>query len=508
MYASFKLVFYIDSNYYENNVNEYIIFVLLNFQSKKTLGLFPNSNIKFHIIGIGGIGMSAIAHVLHDHGYYVQGSDLSENANVKKLKELGVKCFIGGHDSKNIENIDVVAYSTAVKKDNPEFILASESDSIILMSRHQILHQIIYNSYNVCVSGMHGKTTTSSMIALIFEYAKSNFLAMIGGIMQYNQSNTIIHKNFDWAVIEADESDDTFIKVPSMVSIITNISPEHLDYHLTFDVIKNKFVEFINNVHPLGFAVLCIDDKDVSKMISQANHNRIITYSVSDNRADYYGNNIKMEIYNDEKDEGRIRMSFDVYHQNEFLDKFYINIFGEFNISNCLASIASSHKLGIDLEIIKKALFDFRSTKRRFDILGKFKNKAIVIDDYAHHPREIEVVVNTASEFAKFYNSKLIVVLQPHRYTRLQKLQDNFIEVLSSRNIDNLIIIPVYSSGEKEIMGINSENLSKQIQDSTFCENFEKLKESLSNLSVQENDIILLMGAGDISGMAYELVKN
>jgi UDP-N-acetylmuramate--alanine ligase len=482
--------------------------MLLNFQSKKNLGFFPNSDLKFHIIGIGGIGMSAIAQVLYSHGYYVQGSDLNKNANIEKLQSLGIKCMIGEHNENNINGMDIVAYSSAVKKDNPEFAATlAQPDKIILMSRHQILHQIICNSYNVCVSGMHGKTTTSSMISLIFEYAKANFLSIIGGIMQYNQSNTIIHKNFDWSVIEADESDDTFIKIPSMVSIVTNISPEHLDYHLTFDIIKNKFIEFINNVHPLGFAVLCIDDQNVAKIVKQTDHQRIITYSVSNKNANYFANNIKMEIYNDENNEGKIRMSFDIYAQNQFLDKFYINIFGQFNISNCLAAIASSHRLGINLQIIKKALFDFRSTKRRFDILGKFQNKAIIIDDYAHHPREIEVVLDTASEFAKFYKSRLVVVFQPHRYSRLQKLQDDFIQALSSDKITNLIIMPVYSSGEKEIMGINSENLSKQIQNSILHNNFGELKSYLSNYSFEQNDIILFMGAGDISNMAHELNK-
>jgi UDP-N-acetylmuramate--alanine ligase len=478
----------------------------LSIKSKKNLGFFPHSEIRFHIIGIGGIGMSAIAQVLHNHGYYVQGSDLKENNNIKKLRELGVECLIGDHSESNVKNIDIVAYSSAVKKDNPELVFASKSKKIILMSRHQILHQIICNSYNVCVSGMHGKTTTSSMISLIFEYAKVNFLAVIGGIMQYNQSNTIIHKNFDWSVIEADESDDTFIKIPSMLSIVTNISPEHLDYHLTFNVIKNKFLEFINNTHVLGFAVLCIDDIDVSKMINQVSHNRVITYSVLSKDADYYANNIKMEIYKDEKNEGKVRMNFDVYYKNTFLDNFYINIFGQFNISNCLAAIASSHQLNVDLSIIKSALFDFRSTKRRFDILGKFQEKGIVIDDYAHHPREIEVVINTANDFAKFYQSRLIVVFQPHRYSRLQKLQDNFVEILSSKNIDKLIIMPVYSSGEKEIMGINSENLTKQIKNSMFCKNFEELNDVLIDIKIQENDIILFMGAGNITDMAQELV--
>ncbi len=482
----------------------------INHSSKKNLGLFPDFKLTFHIIGIGGIGMSAIAHVLHEHGFNVQGSDLSENHNIKKLQSLGVKCFIGPHKAENIEGADIVAYSSAVKKDNVEFVAASNNEQVILMSRHQILGQIIYNSYNVCVSGMHGKTTTSSMVALIFEYAKIKFLAMIGGIMQYNQSNAIVHKNFDWGVIEADESDDTFIKIPSMVSIITNISPEHLDYHLTFENIKNKFVEFINNVHPLGFVVVCIDDNEVSKMIVQANHKRIVTYSVKEKNADYFADNIKMEMYYDEKNEGKIRMAFDVYRKNQFLEKFYINIFGQFNISNCLASIASSYELGINVEIIKKAFFDFKSTKRRFDILGKFQNKAIVIDDYAHHPREIDVVINTAYDFAQFYKSKLIVVLQPHRYTRLQKLQDSFIEALSSDKIDKLIILPVYSSGEKEISGVNSENFAKQINDAIYCPNFDELKKLLSgsDFAIKENDIILMMGAGDITSMAYDLANS
>ena len=480
----------------------------INFLSKKQLGLLPDLKITIHIIGIGGIGMSAIAHVLHEHGFDVQGSDLNENQNIKKLKERGIRCFIGAHNAENINNAHIVAYSSAVKKDNVEFIAASNNDKIILMSRHQILGQIIYNSYNVCVSGMHGKTTTSSMISLIFEYAKIKFLAMIGGIMQYNQSNCIVHKDFEWAVIEADESDDTFIKIPSMVSIITNISPEHLDYHLTFDNIKNKFVEFINNVHPLGFAILCIDDKDVSNMIHQSNHKRIVSYSINDKNADYFADNIKMEMYYDDNGNGKIRMAFDVYCRGKFLDRFYINIFGQFNISNCLASIASSYELGIDIEIIKNALFDFKSTKRRFDIIGKLQNKAIVIDDYAHHPREIDVVINTAYDFAQFYKSRLIVVLQPHRYTRFQKLQDSFIEVLSSKKIDILIVMPVYSSGEKEISGVNSENFAKQIDDCIYCPDFNNLKIILlsEKISIHENDIILMMGAGDITNMAYELI--
>ncbi len=500
----------------------------LFINSHPIIGLIPNiENLTIHIIGIGGIGMSAIAEVLHKNGVIVQGSDVKENDNIKRLQNFGIQCFIG-HDSKNIESADIVAYSTAVKHDNVEYKAAIESNKI-LMSRHQILREIIIKSWNICISGMHGKTTTSSIIALIFEYARIqygfendlsmdsrspnkppnnplDFIAIIGGVMQYNQSNVIAYDNFKWSVIEADESDDSFINIPSTVAIVTNISPEHLDYHLTFDSIREKFTKFLRNVPYYGFGVVCIDDKEVEKIAinvkAKSNQKKIFTYSMINEKADYYANNIK--THNN-------KISFDVICRHEFISNFEINIFGDFNINNCLAAIATANELKIDLNIIKKALYDFRSTKRRFEILGNYK-EAIVIDDYGHHPRELEVVIKTAKDLASSHQSKLILIFQPHRYTRLQKLFDEFVKILSTDQIGQLILLPTYSAGEEKILGVDSDYLAKNIKNKNkvmVCKNnFIEIKNILDNLGIQKNDIILFMGAGDISGFGYELIAN
>jgi UDP-N-acetylmuramate--alanine ligase len=469
----------------------------LKIDSKPQLGSVPDIGLKFHIIGIGGIGMSAIAEVLHANGIFVQGSDAKENENVLRLKKIGIKCFIG-HEEKNVEGVDVISYSSAVKNDNVEYIAGVKLNKV-MMSRHQILREIILRSWNICVSGMHGKTTTTSMISLIFEYAKRDFIAIVGGIMQYNQSNSIVHANADWAVIEADESDDSFIKIPSTVAVITNISPEHLDYHLTFEAIKEKFTEFLKNIPYYGFGVICIDDDAVNQIISSVKNKQIYSYSTQNSEANFFAKNTNIIENN--------KISFDLYVEQKFLDTIIINIFGEFNINNCLAAIAVSYKLGIDIEVIKKSLFDFRSTKRRFEILGNFVG-ATVIDDYAHHPKEIAAVLKTAIELSDFRQTKLFIVFQPHRYSRLQKLYNSFIEVLSKHKPEGLIILPVYSAGEPEISNINSISLCDQINSSIFSEfDIHSLKNILLEKGISKNDVLLFMGAGDITTLAHEIAE-
>lgn len=472
---------------------------MIYYNTEKLISLVPNEGKTFHIIGIGGIGMSAIAHILHNHGAYIQGSDLANSENIEKLKAVGIKCFIG-HAADNIQNADIIIYSSAIKSENIEMQTARAQNKIIL-NRAEILNQMIYASYNICISGMHGKTTTSSMIALILEHAKIKQLAMIGGVMQYNQANFIIHKDFKWTVIEADESDDTFIRIPRTIPIVTNISPEHLDYHLTFENIKNKFLQFIEQIPFYGFAILCVDDEQVEEIANKVNHNRLITYSVN-KPATYSAQNIIVEKVN--------KINFDVYVRGKLLDTFTLNIFGKFNVSNALAAIAVAHELNIDLTNIKAALSDFRSTKRRFEILGKFCD-AIVIDDYAHHPREIDVNIETALILAKQQNSKLFVIFQPHRYTRLQKLLDSF---ASSKLLeaDHLILLPVYSAGENEIQGANSAILLKKLiayklnKNASVEIDYEAMKTELKK-SVQANDIILFLGAGDVTKYAHDLAN-
>ena len=486
---------------------------ILQYDSKKLVGLIPSSNKIFYIIGIGGIGMSAIANVLHDHGAYVMGSDLVRNANISSLEDKGVKCHIGEHKAENISEANVVIYSTAVKADNPEMVYAQQNGMIIL-NRAQAVNHLIESSYNICISGMHGKTTTSSMMALMFECAQLKQLALIGGIMQYNNSNYIMHKNFQWAVVEADESDDTFIKIPTSIAVVTNISPEHLDYHLTFENIKNKFTKFINNIPFYGFAVVCIDDDQVLTLVSHASHDRVFTYGIEKFDANYYATNIKINAFNN--------MTFDVMHneskarssnknQSRHLGNFELNIFGKFNISNALACIAVGNELRMPFEIMFKSIALFKSTKRRFEILGKLSGGkgCTVIDDYAHHPKEIDANIETALVLAAGQNGRLIVVLQPHRYSRLHKLLDSF---GSCKLLDayRVLLMPVYASNEVPIEGINSEALYHKLKNSSHCpeidliESYEHLHKKLIEISI-EKDLILCMGAGSISEYAHKL---
>ncbi len=483
-----------------------------NIKNSRSIGLIPNlSNLLIHIIGIGGIGMSAIAEILYKNGIPVQGSDINPNENTVRLEKLGVKCFIG-HNPENIKNATIVAYSTAVKDTNIEYQASLEAKKI-MMSRDQILKEIIQNSWNICVSGMHGKTTTSSIISLIFEHTGlKNFISIVGGLMQYNQSNTISYKNHHWSVVEADESDDSFIKIPASIAVITNISPEHLDYHLTFEAIKHKFKEFLTRLPWYGFGVVCIDDQEVKKIADEVNNTKIITYSTKDKEANYYATNIKMEILSSDQD-SKSSIKFDVLRDGIFLENFAINIFGNFNISNCLAAIAVANELQIDLQIIKKALFDFRSTKRRFEILGSYSG-ATVIDDYGHHPREIDAVLKTANDLKNFHQSKLTVIFQPHRYSRLQKLFNEFINVFQENKINNLIFLPVYNAGEKEINGVSSQALKNALEENEIfdgkifnCENnIDDFKKLIDQNELNKNDIVLFLGAGDLNELAKKLI--
>lgn len=480
---------------------------MIQINSTKAIGLIPSDIKIFHIIGIGGIGMSAIAFILNEHGFVVRGSDMSEGQNINKLRDKNIECFIG-HSENNIQNADIIVYSSAISIDNPEMVAAKRLKKIIL-SRAEILNYLLYSSYNICISGMHGKTTTSSMMALIMEHAKVAHLSVIGGIMQYNQANYIVHKNFQWCVIEADESDDTFIKIPSTVAVITNISAEHLDYHLTFENIKYKFQKFVEQIPFYGFAVICAEDRKMQEFIDQAKNGierKIFTYLIEDEninyQVDYVAKNILISDLN--------QMSFDVYFQGDFIASFDLNIFGRFNIYNALANIAVSHQLKIDLNIVKSAISCFKTTKRRFEIIGTLVNNILLVDDYAHHPREIDANIETALILAKKRKGKLIVILQPHRYSRVQKLLDAF---ASNKlcELTYLVMLPIYGSGEKEIKGISSEAILNKIKINTvnskkdqyfqLAENYSQMKEYLLK-HMCSNDLLIFMGAGDINLMA------
>ena len=271
---------------------------------------------------------------------------------------------------------------------------------MVVMNRYQILGEIMRTTYNICISGMHGKTTTTSMVGSIFEKSGLAHCTLVGGIMKINENNCIIHKDSRWFVVEADESDDSFIKIPRSIGLITNISHEHLDHHLTFENIKSKFLQFIEDLPFYGFAVLCIDDPVVKELVKHLKFSNIYTYSINDPSADFFA---KIENF------GFGKFNFRV-EQKEGVQQIYeLNMFGKFNVTNALGAIALTTLLGFEYKIIKDALKNFGSTRRRFEILGKF-NGATIIDDYAHHPKELQVTIEAAKGFATESGGKVIAV--------------------------------------------------------------------------------------------------
>jgi UDP-N-acetylmuramate--alanine ligase len=473
------------------------------------------AHAKVHIIGIGGIGMSAIAGVLYKAGIYVQGSDMRDNEITQDLKRIGVRCFMG-HHAANIEHADIVVYSTAVKADNVEYTAALRANKLLL-SRHQILSKILSHSSNILISGSHGKTTTTSMLARIFDFRKQNdFIAIVGGVMEHNQSNFISHggTDFKWAIVEADESDSTFVQIPANVAIITNISAEHLDQHGTLDDLCRKFTLFLQNLPADGFGLVCIDDVEICKILGKITdkRRRVVTYSTSNRNADYYAANISKSLADNPCSP---TISFDVYFESAYLASFVLNIHGVFNVGNCLAAIATCNELQIDMTLVRHALADFRTTKRRFEVIGRYR-EAIVINDYAVHPCELTVVIQTAYELKQAYQTRLFVCFEPHRYTRLCCLHNEFVRVLSSPVIDHLIILPVYGSGEPIIDGVDSRRLATSItrtQNSncdrvTLCEHsISSLETVIGDLKPNKNDILIFIGAGDVYRLSQELLR-
>ena len=455
-----------------------------------------SKKIIIHFIGIGGIGMSAIAEVMHDLGYKVQGSDLFLSENTKRLKNKGIKIFIN-HHSKNIQNATTVVYSSAIKKNNVE-IISSKKLSIPLVSRADILSELMKNKKSIAIAGSHGKTTTTSLIGNILDTAKFDPTIINGGIINsYSKNNKL--GNGEWLVAEADESDGSFLKLPHQISVITNIDIEHLDYYVTKSKLINSFKSFILNLPFYGYSIVCVDNIYLKKIANKIKTRNIITYSIKNNSSDIY---IK-EIKNNSK------TSFFSIVLNKKINgykgkyKFKINLLGDHNILNVTASIIASLLTGVNLQTIKKGLINYKGVKRRFSFIGK-KKKSIVIDDYAHHPTEIQATYLAAKKI----NQNVIVVFQPHRYSRTKILMKEFIKVLSK--INKLYILKTYPAGEKVIKNATSEKLfmklSKRKNLAVYVDNENNLENYL-NKHIHQNGIILFMGAGSITKIANDFVK-
>jgi UDP-N-acetylmuramate--alanine ligase len=449
-----------------------------------------------HFVGIGGIGMSGIAEVLCNLGYTVQGSDAAEGANVTRLRDKGVKISVG-HKAENVDGADVVVVSTAIKRDNPE-LMAARAQRIPVVRRAEMLAELMRLKSCVAIAGTHGKTTTTSMVAALLDAGGLDPTVINGGIINAYGTNARLGAG-DWMVVEADESDGTFLKLPADVAIVTNVDPEHLDHFKTFEAVQEAFRNFVENVPFYGFAVMCIDHPIVQTLVGKIEDRRITTYGENP-QADARlveltpmggGSRFKVVFRN---------RKTDVMHE---IADIMLPMPGRHNASNATAAIAVAHQLGISDDEIRKAIAGFGGVKRRFTRTGE-ANGVTVIDDYGHHPVEIAAVLRAAREST---NGKVVAVVQPHRYTRLQSLFEEFCTCFN--DADAVVVADVYPAGEAPIEGIDRDHFVLGLRAHGHREVIPLQKPSelagvIKGLA-GSGDLVVCLGAGNITQWAYAL---
>ena len=450
---------------------------------------------RIHFVGIGGIGMSGIAEVLNNLGYQVQGSDVAESANVQRLRDLGIPVVIG-HDAANVAEAQVVVVSSAIKADNPE-VAAAQMKMIPVVRRAEMLGELMRLKWAIAVGGTHGKTTTTSMIASLIDTAGLDPTVINGGIINAYGTNARLGDG-EWMVVEADESDGTFTKLPATIAVVTNMDPEHLDFYGTFDVEKEAFRTFVQNIPFYGFAALCIDHPEVQAMIGQINDRRLITYGMSP-QAEVRAENLRNRPAG---------VEFDVTiatrgETERTLDALLLPMFGAHNVQNALAAVAIANEMGIDDATIAKGLKAFAGVKRRFTKTGEVDGIS-VIDDYGHHPVEIAAVLTAARAVAQ---GKVIAVVQPHRYTRLRDLFEEFCTCFN--DADMVVVSDVHPAGEAPIEGVDRDALIQGLRTHghrqvTALEDPSDLAGVIHDIATA-GDVVICLGAGSITGWAHEL---
>jgi UDP-N-acetylmuramate--alanine ligase len=448
-----------------------------------------------HFIGIGGIGMSGIAEVMHILGYKVQGSDVAEGYVVESLRKLGIPVAIG-HHGDNVGDAAVVVTSTAIKRDNPEVECALER-RIPVVRRAEMLAELMRLKSTIAVAGTHGKTTTTSMVAALLDAGGIDPTVINGGIINAYGSNARLG-NSDWMVVEADESDGSFLRLDGQIAVITNIDPEHLDHYGSFDAVKDAFVEFVENVPFYGAALLCVDHPEVQAIIPRLQDRRIVTYgfaALADVRAENVtpipGGNRFDVIVRDRH--GDIRT----------LQGLELPMPGRHNVQNALAAIGVAIEMGIPDDVIATGLAQFGGVKRRFTKVSEIEG-VIVIDDYGHHPVEIKAVLSAAREGAQ---GRVIAVVQPHRFTRLRDLMEEFQGAFNDADI--VYVAPVYAAGEEPIDGVDAEALVTGLKQrghraARTVEGPEDLARQLRDIAAR-GDMVICLGAGDITKWAAGL---
>ena len=449
-----------------------------------------------HFVSIGVIGMSGIAEILNNLGYSVQGSDISDNANVQRLRALGIKVFVG-HKAENVEDAKVVVISTAVKPDNPE-VTAARAAMIPVVRRAEMLAELMRLKAAIAIGGTHGKTTTTSLVATMLDAAGLDPTVINGGIINSYGTNARLGEG-DWMVVEADESDGTFVKVPSTISVVTNIDPEHLDHWKDFDQLREAFKNFVQNIPFYGFAVLCIDHPEVQALIGRVTDRRIFTFGFSP-QADVRAVNVRTNI-GDSVFDVVIRERVD--SEERVIKDVRLPMVGDHNVSNSLAAITVALELGIPDEKIVSAFDGFTGVKRRFTKTGEVDGVTI-IDDYGHHPVEIKAVLKAARQATQ---NNVIAVVQPHRYSRLHDLFEDFCTCFN--DADNVIVADVFEAGESPIEGASRDALVEGLRNRghrhvSALEGPEKLAEVVK-AEAKPGDLVVCLGAGSISAWANAL---
>ena len=446
-----------------------------------------------HFIGIGGIGMSGIAEVLLTHGYQIQGSDLKGSKILKRLQKNGANIFLT-QEAKNLIEVDVVVVSSAIRSDNPE-LKEAHYRNIPVVSRAEMLAELMRLKSNISVAGTHGKTTTTTMVAALLDSGGLDPTVINGGIIHAYGSNARTGTG-EWMVVEADESDGSFIKLPSTISIVTNIDPEHMEYYGSFENLKEAFFEFISKIPFYGLAVLCADDEDVRTLIKRVNNRRIVTFGLNSN-ADVRAKNLTVK-------NGKTK--FDIVFSDglQEINGLEFPMVGDHNVSNLLAAVAVAVHLGVINTDIRTGVIGFKGVSRRFTNLGKFKD-IIIIDDYAHHPTEIRATLKAAKQSA---NGRVIAIHQPHRFSRILNLFEEFSNCFGDADI--IGITPIFSAGEKSIEGVNSDalisHISKCSSKPTYkIEDENYLVKFITN-HAKADDIVVFMGAGSISSWANNMM--
>ena len=456
----------------------------------------PHELGPIHFVGIGGIGMSGIAEVLANLGYTVQGSDVADSANVKRLREQGIKVAIG-HDAKNIDGAEVVVVSSAIKRDNPELVAARVQRRPVVR-RAEMLAELMRLKSSVAIGGTHGKTTTTSMVATLFDAAGFDPTVINGGIINAYGTNARLGAG-EWMVVEADESDGTFLKLPADIAIVTNVDAEHLDHFKTFAAVQEAFFAFVENVPFYGFAVMCTDHPIVQRLVGRIEDRRIITYGENP-QAD-----VRMVDLSQADGGSRFSVVFRdrAGAQIHTIKDLRLPMPGRHNALNATSAIAVAHELGVADHLILKALAGFGGVKRRFTRTGDW-NGVTIIDDYGHHPVEIAAVLKAARESS---NGRVIAVVQPHRYTRLKSLFEPFSTCFN--DADAVIVAQVYSAGEAPIEGADRDSLvtalrargHRQVLPLDEPQDLARVVRGIA----KSGDTVVCLGAGNITQWAYAL---